>query len=151
MEIEVNALMGADDEAIWNRARLFTSIDGLSVGSCGKLKKVSNAELISEPSFATRGRPVSLTLEPSSPFPGGSYPHQKYFTMHYVGLHDTPGRLFQPRSSGGRVHIAQGGKGLSLEAWKPNRSKRMMVLGSEIGLEESCNLALYALVGHLSY
>jgi hypothetical protein len=29
MEVEVNALMGAADEALWNRAGLFTSIDEL--------------------------------------------------------------------------------------------------------------------------
>jgi hypothetical protein len=68
-----------------------------------------------------------------------------------VGRQDTTGRLIHPRSSGGRVHRAQGGKGPSLKAWKPNRLKRKMVLGGDIGLEESCNLALCALVGHLSY
>jgi hypothetical protein len=78
MEVEVNALMGADDEAIWNRAGLFASVDEMSVGACGKLKKVSNAELISEPSSATRGEPCITYPETLPPFPGGSYPHQKF-------------------------------------------------------------------------
>ena len=36
MEAEVSALMGVNDEAIWNRAKLFAFVDGMSVGDCGK-------------------------------------------------------------------------------------------------------------------
>jgi len=37
------------------------------------------------------------------------------------------------------------------KAWKPNKRARRMVLGSDVGLEESCRLALCGLVGRLSY
>jgi hypothetical protein len=37
------------------------------------------------------------------------------------------------------------------KAWKPNKKARRMVLGSDVGLEESCRLALCGLVGRLSY
>jgi hypothetical protein len=40
---------------------------------------------------------------------------------------------------------------LSTRVWKPKRTKRSMVLGMDIGLEESCSLAMCALVGRLAY
>jgi hypothetical protein len=62
----------------------------------------------------------------------------------------TQGGYAPPRRAG-RVHRAQGGKGSTTKSWKPNKVKHMMVLGGDIGLEQSCNLALCALVGRLSY
>jgi hypothetical protein len=35
--------------------------------------------------------------------------------------------------------------------WPPNRSRRKMILGDDLGLEEATNLALNALVGRFSY
>jgi hypothetical protein len=35
--------------------------------------------------------------------------------------------------------------------WKPNKSKHKLVMGSNVGLEESVRLSLCALVGRLSY
>jgi hypothetical protein len=39
----------------------------------------------------------------------------------------------------------------SRRSWLPNRARRKMVLGDDIGLEEVANLALMALVGRFSY
>jgi len=35
--------------------------------------------------------------------------------------------------------------------WKPKKRNRRMVPGADVGLEETCRLALYGLVGRLSY
>jgi len=35
--------------------------------------------------------------------------------------------------------------------WKPKKTKRRLVLGMDIGLEESCSLALCTLVGRIAY
>lgn len=37
------------------------------------------------------------------------------------------------------------------KTWIPNRSRRNMVLGDDLGLEEAVSLAVTALVGRLSY
>jgi hypothetical protein len=39
----------------------------------------------------------------------------------------------------------------TVKVWKPKRTKQKLVMGMDIGLEESCNLALCALVGRLAY
>jgi hypothetical protein len=39
IEAEVNALMGATDEVLWNSDGLFASVDLLSVGMGGNLSK----------------------------------------------------------------------------------------------------------------
>jgi hypothetical protein len=40
---------------------------------------------------------------------------------------------------------------LTVNVWKPKKARRKLVMGMHIGLEESCNLALCALVGRLAY
>jgi hypothetical protein len=45
-----------------------------------------------------------------------------------------------------RCHVKRSSK-----VWRPKRTKRKLVLGMDIGLEESCNLALCTLVGRLAY
>jgi hypothetical protein len=54
----------------------------------------------------------------------------------------------------GRQHITQNVPnriGFQKKVWKPNKRIQRMVLGMDIGLEETCRLALYGLVGILSY
>jgi hypothetical protein len=41
--------------------------------------------------------------------------------------------------------------GVRKRVWKENKRVRRMVLGSDVGLEETCRLALCGLVGRLSY
>ena len=41
--------------------------------------------------------------------------------------------------------------GIQRKAWKTNRKVRKMVLGSDVGLEETCRMALCGLVGRFSY
>jgi hypothetical protein len=41
--------------------------------------------------------------------------------------------------------------GLRKKAWKPNKKLRRMVLGADVGLQETCRLAMCGLVGRLSY
>jgi hypothetical protein len=52
---------------------------------------------------------------------------------------------------GGRSKGKRGGLKRSTRVWRPKRTKHIMVLGMDVGLEESCNLALCALVGRLAY
>jgi hypothetical protein len=39
----------------------------------------------------------------------------------------------------------------SKKVWKPNKTKRKMVMGVDVGLEESVQLSLCTLVGRISY
>jgi hypothetical protein len=39
----------------------------------------------------------------------------------------------------------------TVKVWKPKKVRRRLVMGMDIGLEDSCNLALCALVGRLDY
>jgi hypothetical protein len=55
------------------------------------------------------------------------------------------------KNKGGNFLRTQGVNGHRVKVWKANKSKRRMVMGEDIGLEESCNLSLCALVGRLSY
>jgi hypothetical protein len=41
--------------------------------------------------------------------------------------------------------------GVRKKVWKENKHVRRMVLGADVGLEETCRLALCGLVGRLSY
>jgi hypothetical protein len=52
---------------------------------------------------------------------------------------------------GGNIQSKQGFIGCREKAWKVKKTKRRMVMGVDVGLEESCNLSLCALVGRLSY
>jgi hypothetical protein len=52
---------------------------------------------------------------------------------------------------GGNFHSKRGFTGRREKVWKVKKTKRRMVMGVDVGLEESCNLSLCALVGRLSY
>jgi hypothetical protein len=123
MEAEVNALMGVEDEAIWNRVGLFSSVDELRVVARGEIKKVTSAELTTEPTNATRGEPVSLPQKPIPLSLEGRFLAKKVFSVHYVGRQDTAGRFTHPRSSRGRVHRASGREGPFIESVETKQVK----------------------------
>jgi hypothetical protein len=151
MEAEVNALMGATDEALWNRAGLFASTDAISTGTCFNTSKLANIARLTQSPLVFRDKFITVSPFSSETLPGGSSKKQRAGTLNIVGGQDVLGRTSSHLNLGGKEHRAQGGKGIRKKLWNSNRSKRRMVMGADIGLEETCNLALCALVGRLSY
>jgi hypothetical protein len=49
------------------------------------------------------------------------------------------------------VRRPRGGGNFCMNSWSPNRSKHKLVLGEDVGLEETVNMELCSLVGRLSY
>jgi hypothetical protein len=43
------------------------------------------------------------------------------------------------------------GESASPKVWKPKRTRRRLVLGMDVGLEESCTLVMCVLVGRFAY
>jgi hypothetical protein len=59
-------------------------------------------------------------------------------------VEDTTGRS---RSTTTNLNLS----GVRKKVWRPNKKVRRMVLGDDVGLEETCRLSLCGLVGRLSY
>jgi hypothetical protein len=50
-----------------------------------------------------------------------------------------------------KVRVQPSPNGRKRKLWKPNKVTKKLVLGSDIGLEETCHMALCGLVGRVSY
>jgi hypothetical protein len=87
-----------------------------------------------------RTRPLFLL---NRPLPQQSTPSSTYFygnTLPLARPHLQKGSTLPP-----------GGKKPPHRPWRPKKSKKRMVLGDDVGLEDSVNLALCTLVGRTSY
>lgn len=74
--------------------------------------------------------------------------------MHMLFLAPCHTSLKKPVTTGSLFHknsSSPGGKKPSVRPWHPKRTKKRMVLGDDIGLKDSVNLALCTLVGRTSY
>jgi hypothetical protein len=148
LEDDVSALMGAADEALWKRADLFASTDTLGAGTTSLT--TSSFDLTSQPVSPRRG------IEGVSPIdigylPGLSGSHLFAEKSLPVSGQEEGGRVYGFPRSQGKVRKALGTPGGRRRQWKENKVIKRMVLGSDIGLEETCRLALCGLVGRLSY
>jgi len=72
MEAEVSALMGVDDKALWNSARLFTSDKELRTLAGGGKQKVTSLDFTAMIGVGSGSEPgYQIPLDPS-PYSGGT-------------------------------------------------------------------------------
>jgi hypothetical protein len=144
---DVQALMGVEDKGVWEAEGLFASVDTLS--SCTASHKYT-------PTFMTSlaSRPKSLTStefqQDTVSFSGlTDFPSDAHPSDLVTVLREKQSRAFTgPNSSEGLPSfLPQGGRRL----WRPNKAVQKMVLGSDVGLDETCRLLMCNLVGRLSY
>jgi hypothetical protein len=170
MECEVSALMGAADEELWERSGLFSSVDAMcrSKGSGRHIDERFNARFntedltnthltVSIPFYQSVRLPETKNAQGRADIPGedtGVFPSASK-AQRIGGLARRNKVVASPNI--GEVLVGEGLKEKrcrvkrSTKVWRPKRTKCKLVLGMDIGLEESCNLALCALVGRLAY
>jgi hypothetical protein len=175
MAHEVSALMGAIDEEEWEREGLFTTVDELcklKAGGCSlndpSLPSCKDFTPLSFPLF-TKGPSVEriwmqsgYVTEPSAP--GLSKEWFQRFGGEGLDTGDTkPGTgtqrvhtwasndHFLASSQRGNLSVKDSLHKKSVRAWKPKKVCRRLVIGMDVGLEETCQLSLCALVGRFAY
>jgi hypothetical protein len=130
-----------DDEALWKSVSLFSSTD------------VQTNDFVIPPSLSTlEGHllsssldnskpPAHIPLSPSAPLPGLVSSFRRSSLHRSVGYRESRPSVqkWKPKSYGYK-HV-----------WKPNKTKHRLIMGSDVGLEESVCLSLCGLVGRISY
>jgi hypothetical protein len=157
MDDEVNALMGAADEAIW-RQRSFHLCrygKGLTSALMSSRKRLRpKLHLLLWKSV----RLIVVTLPPDCKRFGVWELLRKNLLNVQVLLGRIQGcrRVVKGGCLGGCLEVFQRERRLDTgprryKHWIPNRSKRKLMLGEDIGLEDMVSLALCTLVGRFSY
>jgi hypothetical protein len=145
LQQDVRILMDPLDEAVWNSNGLFSSVDLVGVSSG---LPPSNTRLVTKP-----GDSVGPCL-PSSP--GIKLKHKALSVGGPSFTNCSP----LPRKGDNDVLLADRAfnssqisplSGIQKRAWRPNKRVRKMVLGEDVGLAETCRLAMCGIVGRLSY
>jgi hypothetical protein len=148
MDVEVTALMSADDEAIWKRVGLFNSkveytakqtVKGTFRSAWDPKLPRSLPNLQEENVLATVQLSGAKSKWDSSELLSGK--KKRGFGQldeHY-------------RKEGGIQNVFSRRDQGRLKPWKANKTKQRFVMGSDIGLEDACTMAMCMLVGRLSY
>lgn len=145
--------MGEEDERIWQEAGLFTSIDNI-------WKQDTN-------NYSTLQKEVVHPAQFPRVSPhGGGVECQPTHTDSLPSLSDSGPEVHFQTSGGNQSYEGnkEGFSGFQKKAvdknlhtrkyrkqWKSNKVLRRLVLGSDIGLEETCRMSLCGLVGRFSY
>ena len=163
MDSEVSALMGAADEELWEKEGFFTLVDEMckDVMGCSNLKTFLNVNASVSTSTLHDGKKLSFQ-NPCTTLPthsslsivlgsaegsgitrksGGFGAHyaigEKNFTISTLPLVDRPAVAM-----GGRSITQRGSVKRPAKVWKLKKTKRRMVMGAYVGLEESYNLSM---------
>jgi hypothetical protein len=177
MDTEVSPLMGAADEELWEKEGLFSSVDKMCKlnGSRCHINEGLNSSLVFSSKATT---PLSAGKKRSSRMCSASDHLQGYTTdglrikegsgidlkfrgsgitstiegVKVVEFSNRTGTLMKA-TLGGRTHLKGGFVKHFVRVWNPKKTKRRMVMGVDVGLEDSCNLSLSlsALVGRFAY
>jgi hypothetical protein len=109
------------------------------------------------PSSGISLSPANINASRESwPFP--SFPHHarssldhpvKSATLGETGSFPTCGE-YLPREQR-KVRVQSSPSGFKRKLWKPNKAAEKLLLGSDVGLEETCQMALCGFVRHISY
>jgi hypothetical protein len=156
---DVRALMSADDEVNWLQDSLFKKADSLGESHGELLHTSRKLHLASDIYDHLRNSPPDVTLKHLTapgliPFLGSSAEagfklpqcEPKHVSATKQGLKGgVPSVIFR-NSFKPSTHT-----GVRRKVWKLNKRNRRMVLGTDVGLDETCRLSLCGLVGRLSY
>jgi len=168
MDRDVSALMSAIDEVHWEEASLFASMDVFHAvnTSTHHLEESLNADVIVGGPFPTLPHDPCLmhnivnvlkstTIDPvgfancpseasrsseKAQVLGGHLKGHSSFPQLVIGLEEC-----KVGQKDHRIRFT-----CTVKVWKPKHTKRKLVLGMDIGLEESFTLSLCALVGRLA-
>jgi hypothetical protein len=169
MALEVSALMGLGDKEEWERAGLFKTIDELSgkIGGGGRTKdsllyeaKTHLPPLVEQAKVTNPGVLVTGKTTQSHSLDTGEGSGQLHNvsagdtstkegpSYSSVCLKDKPTSWNSQRDS---LKVKEAHIKKIVRVWKPKRQRRRLVIGMDVGLEETCQLSLCALVGRFSY
>jgi hypothetical protein len=147
LESNVKILMSPEDEVTWRQVGLFDKVDDSGSGPLSRPTLTNKSNLPSE----DHGRILSLPLHSS----GTSHPF--FSSAGNLGAGPLP-TAFPGVHTGSST---LGGNCIPLNSkptnyyrrnqWKTNRKAKRMVLGNDVGLEDTCRLTLCDLVGRISY
>jgi len=145
-EEAVNTLIGANDEEFWRKAGLFTSTKVHSTTIVPLHSMLSLPYSPFAPSLTNQSVSVAKLMHVSMNAPGAWTPRLSVEALQ-VGRKVKSGKT--------RVSCEQSFPAIKplsrrkhrTKLWLPNHTKRKMVLGSDLGLEEVVSLSLNALVG----
>jgi len=70
---------------------------------------------------------------------------------HNVVVSNNPSEVQEVELQVGHSKGKRGSLKRPTQVWRPKRTKHISVMGMDVGLEESCSLALFSLVGRQAY
>jgi hypothetical protein len=148
VEENINNLMDVADELVWKDAGPFDQVDsdGLRTAILNTSSKLSQQPHLLDTSHSS---------EHTFSLADGLHSYSSFPVSTTLG----PGSLRQGKKDKvehGLNYIKESGKGsevpgYSRRLWKAKKAVHKMVLHSDVGLAETCSLALHGLVGRLSY
>jgi hypothetical protein len=141
MEAKVSALMSVANEALWKSVRLFSLTNVHIVATSLPSTTQNLAEHLLSSTIVTSELSVIAHLSSSAPLSRLVSSFQRSGLHQSVGSceHSSKVHKWKPKLSGCKT------------PWKPNKTRRRLVMGSDVGLEESVCLSLCGLVGRISY
>jgi hypothetical protein len=172
MSLEFNALMGIADEEEWESVGLFETVDQLARISSGGglLNKPSTSRFNASPTSPPRSSKVTtkdIRVEAFSPLVEQHVGGSGYGLLQRNSGFGTETTRVRPGSTSwtkttarGETHLVNPHDSLRVKdswrkkaskAWKPKKQRRRLVIGMDVGLEETCHLSLCAVVGRFAY
>jgi hypothetical protein len=156
---DVRVLMSPEDELSWQHEGLLLKADSLS-GSPGTFN-LNSCTLNHNTGFDVPPQilapRVSLLLETFPSINPPSFPSMDASSKIPNSVPKVDTATKSGYKGGGQSISFRNSKiptnwtGVRRRVWKPNKRIRRMVLGLDVGLEETCRLAMCGLVGRLSY
>lgn len=150
---DILGLMGEADEGLWQEVGLFKTIDRLGKLSPNLIPSSSDASAHPARYLSVRplceGVDILPTYTDSLPSLSDSLPEVQHHTIRGNQSFEDRGGGFYGYSSKADCNTLPQWK--YHRQWKSNKVLRRMVLGSDIGLEETCRMELCGLVGRFSY
>jgi len=154
---DFNALMGEEDEAIWRQVGLFSTgdLEGFN-RRFNALREAVKAQLAKAPAVECQFHSCSSHAEVTYGLGSsaladfvvkGSADHREGAGMKSGGMGRGSGEGPKGRFTG--VKKSQGSR--LFKHWVLNHSKRKLMLGEDVGLEDTISLAFFTLVGRFSY
>jgi hypothetical protein len=143
-EAEINSLMTTVDEASWKQVGLFTEA---SDHPALYDRHQTPARMLIQP-FTSTNLPEVLATDSKKP--------ARVWSVGGVITHSSGQKRRGPLSGDSPVEqmctypFSRLGQ-RAFKPWKANKVKRCFILGSDVGLEDTCSMALCTLVGRFSY
>jgi hypothetical protein len=148
LEANINTLMNVADEALWQAKGLFEKADSMVVGT----DNLTPSSVKQFPPPNTRSF-LSSGLAPSFEdfLPGISGVSQTAEKRCSTQTREEVCKVLFHSSLSRKAGKGAGNSGISRRLWKAKKTVHKMVMGSYVGLAETCRLVLCGLVGRLSY